>query len=424
MAETTFKLRKGVEDLIFRYGGELRFLLPRRKARGIIDDDIQEAFNRPTGSEPLRNRLKKGEKITIVVTDVTRKASVDVILPPLLREIDSARKSSAEIRLIVATGTHRPMTDVEIEAVTGGVLRGRKIDPCQNDSRDRGSFTSFGETSSGTPVEIAKIAADSDLLILLGSIGFHYHAGFTGGRKLILPGIASHDAALANHKLFIKSLGEDLGETSKAGIIEPNAVHRDMVEAVEATRLEPFIINTSPGGTAPLYSGHWREAHLKGCDDVKKRYAVPFGGRRDLLFVSCGGDPFDINLIQSHKAIEHARNALNRGGVMIVAAECRDGYGHEDFFPWFSHGTSETMRRELLENFQVYGQTAFMMKSKAERYRIILISSLPDEEVEAIGLIPASDAGEALEKAMNLLGGEVPAYVITEGSKTLPTLHI
>ena len=422
MEKKAICLKKGERTLTFEYRGATELLHPNVIEKEVTVEDLTRSFQNVISSKPLEELLKTPERITIVISDITRKTSSSKIIEALLKEIGSTRKAKPAIRIVIANGTHRKLTADEISSLTGDAARGRNIEILQNDARDGKSFVSYGITSFGTPVEVNRIVLDTDLLILTGSIGFHYHAGFTGGRKSIIPGIASQSTALSNHRLYFKSLEKEKAVTSMTGILDNNPVHQDMIEAVGMTQTEPFLINTSPGGTVPLFTGHWLKAHVSGCHETLRRYSIPLKKRRSLVFASPGGYPFDINMIQTHKAIEHARNALEPGGVLIVAAECQDGYGHPDFFPWFSYGTSEEISKNLSKDFQIYGQTAFSLKSKAERYKIILLSALPREEVEMMGLIPASDPGEAIEKALRILGKEVSAFVIPQGSKALPLL--
>ena len=136
--------------------------------------------------------------------------------------------------------------------------------------------------------------------------------------------------------------------------------------------------------------------------------------------VSCGGFPKDINLIQAHKSMEYGSRAVRDGGVMILLAECRDGYGNATFFNWFRFRDLRKFEAELRKNYEINGQTAYSALSKAQRFRVILVSALPPEEVEAMGMMPARSLDEALEKAAALLPPDYTAYVIPQGGTVLP----
>jgi nickel-dependent lactate racemase len=168
------------------------------------------------------------------------------------------------------------------------------------------------------------------------------------------------------------------------------------------------------------FAGDWHEAHLAGCEFYAERFSYPVHERADLVVVSCGGFPKDINFIQAHKSMEYGSQALKEGGVMILLAQCRDGYGHPTFFSWFRFGDLGDFEAELRKNYEINGQTAYSALQKAQRFRVVLVSGLPPEEVAAMGMVPASSLAEAMGKAEEMLSEDYKAYVIPEGGTVLP----
>jgi len=260
---------------------------------------------------------------------------------------------------------------------------------------------------------------ENDHVVALGAITFHYFAGFSGGRKAILPGCASARAIRANHLLSFDLERLQKREGVASGLLEGNAVHEDMDEAV--SMLNPsFLVNTiinARNEISAVYAGHWREAHRRGCAEYNAAHAVPINRRRPVVIVSCGGAPRDTNMIQSHKALEHAATALEPGGTMIALAECSQGLGRTDFLDWFVPGGSPATAQKLLQGYQVNGQTAWGLRKKAETFRILMVSSFDNELVRRMGLEPHT----SLESALATLDGQ-EGYIIPNGLTTLPQL--
>ena len=184
-----------------------------------------------------------------------------------------------------------------------------------------------------------------------------------------------------------------------------------------------FILNTVLAPDKRIiaaFAGDWREAHLEGCRFYAGHFTCPIERQADLVVVSCGGFPKDINLIQAHKAMEYGGRAVRDGGVMVLLAECRDGYGNATFFDWFRFRDLGVFEAELRRNYEINGQTAYSLLSKAQRFRVILVSSLPPGEVTAMGMTPAGALDEAMKLAEAMLPADYTAYVIPEGGTMLP----
>jgi lactate racemase len=403
--------------------------LPPERILAAIRADIPSSSEDPhgiisralDGCSPFLASFRPGEKVTIVTSDITRYTGSELYLPLLVDRLNGIGIPDRNIEIIIALGIHRRQTETEHRKIMGP-LHGR-IRVSDHECDDPGKLVYLGRTSSGLDVEINRNVVETDRLILTGTIGFHYFAGFGGGRKSILPGVASRKSCMASH-FAVLNPGEGSGRNPRAatGVIEGNPVHRAMDEA--CAMIPPaFILNTVLSPEKQIiaaFAGEWRTAHEEGCRFYAERFAFPIDRQADLVLVSCGGYPKDINLIQAHKAMEYGSRALRDGGVMILLAECRDGYGNATFFNWFRFRDPAVFESELRRNYEINGQTAYSLLLKALKFTIILVSSLPEEEVSAMGMIPVRSLDEAVEKARSLLPADYTAYVIPEGGTVLP----
>jgi nickel-dependent lactate racemase len=391
--------------------------VPDQSAEEIIEAALD-------GCAPQLATITPADRVVIVTSDITRYTGSEIYLPLLVERLGGVGVHDDHITIVIALGIHRKQTEGEHKKILGP-LYGR-IRVVDHDCDDPGKLVLLGVTGNGIEVEINRTVAEADHVILTGTIGFHYFAGFGGGRKSVLPGVASRRSCMASH-FAVLNPGEGMGKNPHAatGVLEGNPVHQAMDEA--CAMLQPlFILNTILSPDKRILSavaGDWRRAHAEGCSAYAREFSFAIGARSDLVVVSCGGFPKDINLIQAHKSMEYASHALRDGGVMILLAECRDGYGNGTFFNWFRHAGLEEFEADLRRHYEINGQTAYSLLQKALRYRIILVSRLPHEEVRAMRMIPAGDLYEALELAEEMLPEEYSAYIIPEGGTVLPVIR-
>ncbi|MBP1728320.1 MAG: hypothetical protein H6Q56_693 [Deltaproteobacteria bacterium] len=369
------------------------------------------------------SRIKPGEQVVIVTSDITRYTGSEIYLPLLVDRLLQRGAASEDITIIIALGIHRRQSEHEHKKILGR-LYGR-IRVADHDCDDPGKLVTLGYTSAGIEVSINRTVAEADHVILTGTIGFHYFAGFGGGRKSVLPGVASRKSCMASHFAVLNpGAGSGRNPLASTGNLAGNPVHQAMTEA--CAMLNPlFMLNSVLSADKQLlaaFAGQWQEAHAKGCSYYAREFSFPLREKSDLVIVSCGGFPKDINLIQAHKSMEYASKALRDDGVMILLAECRDGYGNATFFNWFRFSGLDTFEADLRINYEINGQTAYAMLQKALRFRIILVSRLPDEEVRTMRMVPAKGLEEALEMAEEMLPAEYAAYIIPEGGSVLPVM--
>jgi nickel-dependent lactate racemase len=364
---------------------------------------------------PALPELSRNRRVLLIVSDLTRPTGSREFLPPLLRQLDGAR----EIAFLFATGLHRPLKDADKITIVGEDIFGRY--PMLDHWPERDNVT-IGTTSRGNQVEIDKKVFEYDLVVVTGAIGFHYFAGFSGGRKSLMPGVASKETITFNHLLVLNQNGPGRNPDVSVARLDGNPVHEDMVESVNLIGTPLFVFNTilsRQKRVESVYAGHWLNAHRMGCNAYLETHSARLKETRPFAIVSAGGFPRDINVIQAHKAYEFAQHAVTPGGTIILLAECREGMGHASFFPWFENEKLAEFEKRLRENYEVYGQTAYSLLTKAQRFNLILVSALEPAVVEKMGLTPA----KSLEQAMSLAekateGGR--GYIMPYGADVLP----
>ncbi len=369
--------------------------------------------------------FKPGEKVVVVTSDITRYTGSEIYLPLLVERLTCHGIADGDIEILIALGIHRKQTVHEHKKILGS-LYGR-IQVSDHDCDDHDGLTLIGTTSNGIKVSINRKAIEADHLILTGTIGFHYFAGFGGGRKSVLPGIASRKACMASH-FAVLNPGEGAGKNALAvtGNLEGNPVHRAMVEGCAMAR-PAFILNTVLAADKRIiaaFAGDWRDSHEAGCSFYRERFTYPVAEKGDMVVASCGGFPKDINLIQAHKSMEYASQAIKDNGVMILLAECRDGFGNATFFNWFRYRQLDEFEAALRAHYEINGQTAYSLRQKALRFRIILVSEFPHQQVEEMGMIPAKTLDEAMALAVPMLPVEWRCYLMPEAGSVLPVTPV
>jgi nickel-dependent lactate racemase len=202
------------------------------------------------------------------------------------------------------------------------------------------------------------------------------------------------------------------------GALDGNAVSEEC-ERIASEVSPSFLINTivdEAGRAVNIFAGDWRQAHRAGCAEYLKTHSTHIDCRRELVIASCGGNPYDINLIQAHKTLDMAAHACREGGTIVLLAQCKDGLGRDDFLKWFDSENARALANRLANEYQVNGQTAWALLSKAETFRVYLISDLPDEVVRRMRMIPT----HSVESAVSAAGKAGPGYIMPRGASVLP----
>ena len=381
------------------------------------DEQIGEAFDAPIDSPPLDEIVSSDDSILIVVSDATRATGSAQVVNLLVRRLIQYGVISSNISVIFATGIHRPVTeDEKIDLLSPFIAQ--RIKTLNHDAYDSASLVHIGTTDRGNAVEVNRALREFSRVIVTGGVGFHYFAGFTGGRKSICPGLASARAIEDTHMfaLDFESGGRRFGVGT--GLLDGNAVH-EACERIAAMINPAFGINTivnERGRVVALFCGQWRSSHRAACEYYLNHHSITIPEKRSLVIASSGGSPYDINLIQAHKALDMASYACNEGGTIILLAECRDEFGRPDFLKWFDEENSRALELRLRDGYEVNGQTAWALLTKAERYRIYLISQLDDADIRKMRMIPARTLSDALVG----INSSTPGYIMPRGAAVLP----
>lgn len=385
----------------------------------LSDFEIGAAFDSPIASPPLDEIAGADDSVLIVVSDATRATASAQVVNLLVRRLVQAGVSPARTAVIFATGIHRPVSEKEkVELLTPFIVQ--RLSILQHDAYDRAKLTSLGKTERGVTVEVNSALKEFSRVFVIGGITFHYFAGFTGGRKSICPGLASAETIKATHMLALDFEHGGRKAGVAAGRLDGNAVHEEC-ERVASLVAPAFGINTivnEDKRAVKMFCGDWRLAHRAACEYYLDQHSVAIPAKRDIVIASCGGFPHDINMIQAHKALDMAALACNEGGTIILLAECSDGLGRPDFLKWFDESDSRALEARLVNGYEVNGQTAWALLTKAERYRVCLISELPSDDVKRMRMIPVRTISEALEGAR---AGD--GFILPRGAAVLPRVQ-
>ena len=386
------------------------------KAEGSEDALVQKAMAAPIGS-PRLSELARGKKTaTIIVSDHTRPVPSKHILPFMLAELREGNPD-IDITFLVATGYHRDITRQELAAKVGEEMASREKFVCHN-SRDAASNVEIGVLPSGARLVIDRLAAETDLLLAEGFIEPHFFAGFSGGRKSVLPGVCDQVTVLGNHcSKFIDS------PYARTGILEGNPLHTDMVAAAKLAKLQ-YIVNVvidEDKKVAAAFAGDPLQAHEAGCEFLKGYCRVKPQKKGDIVITSNGGAPLDQNVYQSVKGLTAAEAAAAPGAILIISTRCNDGVGGESFYRALHECVTiqELMDRILAtpmdqtdpDQWEYQILCRMMLK-----HRIIFVSEpAMQKPLEEMKLEYAPDLDTALDRAYAAKGPDAHLVVIPNG---------
>lgn len=379
---------------------------------------VLDALEHPVGSSRLRELAKDKQKIVIVTSDHTRAVPSKITLPLLLKEIRSGNPQ-ADITILIATGLHRPTTEEEQRRMFGDEIVGHeKI--AINNAFDPEQFVELCTLPSGAVFQVNKLAAQCDLLVTEGFVEPHFFAGFSGGRKSILPGVCSERTVNENHSYKAVS-----HPRSNSGMLKDNPIHADMLCAAKAVNVQ-FIFNVALDGEKKIvaaWAGDLEKAHEAGVAFIRQWSQCPVV-TGDIVVTSNGGYPLDQNLYQSPKAMATAEACAGEDGVIIMCCSCCDGMGGAHFGEILQRGTPDEIDRYLSE---IPPQKTIPEQWCAQvcvrvlrRHQVILVTTFLDhDEVRRANMIPASTPDEALEIAYRLKGEHASVVVIPDGVSVL-----
>jgi len=382
-------------------------------------DKLRNLLKNPIGCPSLKDLIiqKKAKKILIVVNDITRPTPYEVILPPLLAELNQIGIKKENIIFIIATGIHRGNSQEEIKNIFGEDISSTY--KFINHNGDDPHLKDLGKLKSGNELWVNPIVSEIDFVITTGVIVPHYMAGFSGGRKSILPGICGRKTIEANHSKMVHP-------NARGGNLKDNPVHEEMQEGAEKFGVD-FNINVVTDGNnniVEIVAGELLFSWQKGVDICKKIYLCPIKQKAEVVIASAGGYPKDINVYQAQKALDNAYQAVKLGGTIILLAECAEGYGEDIFEKWIEEAiTPDDVIRRLKKKFVLGGHKAYGIVRVVKEVEVILISSLPQEKVRKLFFIPMDNLSQAIGYIINKYGKNFQAYILPAGNIVLPQLN-
>lgn len=379
--------------------------------------NISYAIDNPVDKSCFDTLFDSNDKICIVVNDNTRITPNKEILPVLLDRLNNRGIKDDNIEIIIALGSHRSVTENEIEELLGKEIVNRLV--VQNHDCQADDLVYLGNTSFGTPIELNRKFVEADRRITINHAELHYFAGYTGGRKSILPGISSLRSIRKNHSNLIHP-------DAVTGNLTGNIIHLDMIEAAEKANVD-FSLNlvlNSNKEIVRVCAGDIFSTFNKCVEKVDEMYKVRVDKPADIVVVSSGGFPKDINLYQAQKAIEQAQTIVKPGGQLVVVAECRDGIGHTVFEDWMHrYKTLEELSKQVQTNFKLGGHKAYYLRKTMKRADIIFVSKLDSDLVrDPFNMTPAETLEDALALAFSRMGSNANAWVLPIGGETLPLI--
>lgn len=384
-----------------------------------IESALLHGLARPIGFDaPFLDGFRGGESIAIIVSDAYRQTGVDRFLWTLIVELNRVGVRDGDVRFVFASGTHRVPTPDQQRAILGSAICDRFKDrlytrEAYNESR----HLYVGATSRGTPVELDRAAMECDRIIVTGAVVLHYFGGFGGGRKSVVPGLASARTIAHNHAINLHPTESRLHPDVRIGVLDGNPVAEDMLEAARLARVHG-IINTvmnRNGAIAGLFVGELDRAHREAAEFARSLFAAPIGERADLVIASAGTAR---NYVQSHKALYNAYQAMKPGGRIIFLAPCEEGLGGEPIEKWLRLGSVDAIVAALRKQSEIYGQTALSTREKAPS--AIMVTEVPDDAVALIGARRAASLHEALEIVRAELPQHATYYVMPSAAYTVP----
>ena len=398
-------------------------------AQKTVPELVRDALAHPIDSKPLKELVKPGESVCIIISDVTRRwQSPEIYIPIVVEELESAGIRDEDILILSATGTHRRQTPEEhMGLVTEAVYRRIRVE--DHVCTDEDNLQMVGTTSYGTPVLLDKRALACDHIVLTGGVVYHFMAGCGGGRKSILPGIAGRETIMKNHNLALNpGLGNGSNpEVRSANMTDSNPVHADMMEACAMAK-PSFLINVVVDDNQKIigvFAGNWITAHRAACDLVDRMYGVPAKEQTELVIASAGGYPKDLNFYQTIKTLSNALVVAKEGGTIILVTKSDEGFGNDDTQRQIAgYETMLEREKDLRENFSIGAFIGYLFAEAGEKYNMIAVTDIPQADFGTAKIHVVSTLDEALELARQYHGGKLPrATLMPHGANTLPKMQ-
>ena len=418
-------------SLNFSYGkGSLSFDVPEKNLLGVLKprevpsikdlgQNVREAVTNPIGTRGLREIVKKGERVAIVINDITRPVPNDQILPVIVEVLFKNGVQERDIIVVIANGVHRANTPDEIRSMVGSSLFD-SLKIYNHDAFDSKTMTTMGKTRDGIPISLNSLVAQADKRILIGAITPHHGAGYSGGRKSIFPGVSSYETLRMLHG--IEPVRPEVGE------LAGNLLHRNALEAAKVVGVD-LIVNTIPNRTGDVYevvAGDMEKAWEQGivfCDRIC-RVNVP--QKADIVITCPGGFPRDFDLRQSQKAVSIAEMLVKPDGIIVLVAKCSDGIGKKDLYDLLKDaGSPQRMIKEFRDlGFTASSRKAYMFARAMLKAQIIVVTDgIDPNRIEDMMLTPAPSVEHALNLSIKKLGPNAKVLAIPQADLLIPVLN-
>ncbi len=415
------------------YGDSFQKFIPKDSKKATIlrsnelppvkdeESAIKKSLLNPIGTKRLSNKVKSNAVISIVVNDITRPSPSKHFLNSLMKELYIGGVSEENVRIIIATGSHRANTEEELESMIGKEnLERFHIE--NHDCKDESKLKYICNTKDGFPIVVNKTVAESDIRILTGVITPHHTAGFSGGRKSILPGVAGFDTIRFHHSIPIRPYNPAMG------IMVGNPFHEISLEVAQKIGVD-FILNVvqnSKKETIAVVSGDLEKAHKTGVDICRKNSEIKIKEKAEIVITSPGGFPRDINLYQSQKSVSVAERLVKESGVIILVAECKGGVEKGNFVDWMvaAKNPQEVIDRFLKEGFSVGSNKAFMYARALINNKIIVVTENIEEALlKKMFMERATSLDEAVKRALTYCGTNSKIYCLPKAINLIPNME-
>ncbi len=407
--ETTELLIPAEVDLYICEPNDIEFVLDDKV---IIDKALEMQSGSLSFLNFVRNKTDKDESILVIVNDQTRPTPTRVVLNSIAGSLTDRKN----VTFIIATGAHRRPTKDELEDIFGDTYEFFSNNIIVHDAKRSELMAYIGTSASGTELYINKLALDADKIVVIGSVEPHYFAGYTGGRKGILPGIASYRTIEQNHK-------HALSINARSLILEGNPVHEDMIDAIQHLNKPIYAIMTVLDKDQHIYAvtaGDIHDSFYAAKNAADEIFVVDINEKADIV-ITVAKDPMDIDLYQSQKAIDNGKLALKNGGILILVSSCRDGIGDNAFLDLLSSCSSPLEVIEKIKNeYKLGWHKAGKMAEANLIGEVWAVTELPDDILESIFIKPFPSLQNALSEALKIKGENASIIILPDGCVTIP----
>ncbi|MCX8128456.1 MAG: nickel-dependent lactate racemase [Synergistetes bacterium] len=382
---------------------------------------MKVAILNPIGTPRLREIARGKKRVAIVINDITRPCPTELMLDAIMEELEEAGINYANVKLIVATGNHRANTPGEIEQMIGKKWYS-KLATINHSAYDESELVYVGMTAKGVPIEVNRHFVEADLRIITGLISPHQGAGFSGGRKSVVPGISSFKTIRVHHSFPIRPRKPSMGW------LKGNPFHEEALEGAKLVGVD-FMVNVVQNHrkeVVAVVAGDLEKAHLAGVEIARKANTVKISALADVTIVSPGGYPRDVDLHQSQKAIACAEMATKPGGIIILVAECKDGIGK--FGRWLKEASSP---EDVIKRFEEEGYTHdasskdFMLARALCNHKIIVVgANIDPADLKSMFFEVEEDIQNAVAKAISEKGKDALILVFPHASELIPSILV